>query len=281
MAAPITLGTANTLGLFASGVSGNINAINAINGNVTIHGNVGIADSTKHTNGFITTIGLQYSPGISPYVGFGTPAQAVEDSLNAYFSAFVFNRTQSIGSPVSLGDASWVAGRTIFPGVTQVLAPLSFGINEMLITGPITFSGSASDQFIIRIPSNVNVVIANPTPGSPPEVFNFTGGVTAGQVYWIVGDNVSTGPPPNEFTFTIQCDNFVGNILTQGFVNFSPALPIATQTINGSVLSANIFYNVSTPIAPSGILSSVVFNFNNVTSPINQHVIDYAQQNIP
>lgn len=195
------LGVASTFGLLGGAISNT--------GTSVVEGNVG---SMSTVTGFNSSAGTATG---SVYTAAGTTA-AYGDFLSAYAIAVNDYLTPPTQTPAGLTTDQTFDGNTVY----------KFSDTNVTSTSGIvlTFVGTSSDIFIIKVPSALVI--------NGPITFDLTGGALAGNIYWIVGTDATIKP-----TVSITWD---GNILAGSSFTMSHASgPAFAGTINGCVFAVN------------------------------------------
>jgi hypothetical protein len=126
------------------------------------------------------------------------------------------------------GHGGYVSIPAVLDGQTLTAGYYSTGAASLDAGGPLTFSGSSTDVFVIKTAST----LVTGSSGTP--VINFTGGALAKNVYWLVGSSATLD---SSFAGTFQ-----GNVIAQASITDTLG-----TVVNGSLIALTGAVTLSAP----------------------------------
>ena len=217
-----------------------------------VAGDYGILAATAITNSVGTSIvngNLGESPGSTVTGSFtvsGSTDIANAAALAAQNAALAgYTTLAAAGGYVTIPSA--LDGQTLTAGYYEFAS----GAATLAASAPgtLTFSGSATDVFVIKTASTLDT-----GAGGMPTIA-FTGGALAKNVYWIIGSSATIN-----IGVTSSGGIFQGNVIANTSVTVTQS-----STINGSLIALNAsitISNISTINAISGESTSPASNIN-------------------
>jgi hypothetical protein len=194
-AAPLTLGSAANFGVLGSTTVTNT-------GSTVVNGSVGLTPGTSVTGFPPGTI-----VGGALHINDASAVTAKADANAAYAALNALACSATYGAPTDLSALSPIA-----PGVYCFTSTVS-------MTGPVTLSGGANDQFVFKIASALNV--ANGA------TMTLAGGATACNVFYGVGSSATLG------TTSTLAGSLLAN--TSVTLNTGASLGGGAYALNGAV----------------------------------------------
>ncbi|PJE74421.1 MAG: hypothetical protein COV01_00070 [Candidatus Taylorbacteria bacterium CG10_big_fil_rev_8_21_14_0_10_41_48] len=257
----ILITTLVVFGLLGLGISTNVSAAGPAAIDLLSAGNFVVLSKTAITTTGVTAItgDLGISPALSTDMtgfalsldGSGTFSTSVYVTGSIYAADYSVPTPTTVGTAISAMEAAYTdgAGRAVdvtdagagdLAGLTLVPSTYFFsGPGNVIITGDVTLSGSATDVWIFQIPGTLDI--------SANKKVVLTGGALASNVFWVVA-GTTTLEPGSTFSGVILAGPGASTIAMQdGATLVGRALGQTDVTFIGNTVSVVAIVSTPTP----------------------------------